>query len=148
LENIEPTKKTRPQNIGYIAKLNQNKTEIINVYIDRKTAATLNGYQSSSSLDTPVKNGTITNNHYYILFENCDENIQEDFIQKWGEPLLYKEGVGMFDESNNLVEEYKCKYDCIKELKMSDKTLAKALDKNIMYNEHYFKKIGSKIQWL
>lgn len=148
LDNIEPTKKTRPQNLGYIAKLNQNKTEIINVYLDRKTAATLNGYQSSSSLDTPVKNGLLTNNHYYILFDNCDENIQEEFIQKWGEPLLYKDGVGMFDESNNLVEEYKCKYDCIKELKMSDKTLAKALDKNIMYNEHYFKKIGSKIQWL
>ena len=38
------------------------------------------------------------------------------------------------------------KYDAIKNLKMSDKTLAKALDKNIMYNNHYFKSIGSKLQ--
>ena len=29
---------------------------------------------------------------------------------------------------------------------MSDKTLAKALDKNQMYNNHYYKSIGSKLQ--
>jgi prophage antirepressor-like protein len=64
---IEPTKETKTQNLGYVAKLDANKSEIINVYLDRKTAAQLNGYQSSSALDNPVKNGTISNGHYYIL---------------------------------------------------------------------------------
>jgi hypothetical protein len=29
---------------------------------------------------------------------------------------------------------------------MSDKTLAKVLDTNLMYNNFYFKRIGSKVQ--
>ena len=142
---IEPTKETKIQNIGYIAKLDANKSEILNIYLDRKTAAELNDYQSSSALDNPVKNGTITNGHYYILYNNCDENLIYDFEEKKGKPLLYKNGVGQFDIQNNLINEFSCKYDCIRELKMSDKTLAKALDKNIMYNNHYFKSIGSKL---
>jgi len=145
---IEPTKETKIQNVGYIAKLDGNKSQILNVYLDRKTAAELNCYQSSSALDNPVKNGTITNGHYYILYNNCDENLIYDFEEKNEKPVLYKNGVGQFDNQNNMINEFSCKYDCIRELKMSDKTLAKALDKNVMYNNHYFKSIGSKLQVL
>jgi hypothetical protein len=38
------------------------------------------------------------------------------------------------------------KYDCLKTLLMSDKTLAKALNKNVPYNGLYFKEIGSKLK--
>ena len=47
-----------------------------------------------------------------------------------GKPLLYKNGVGQYDLDNNLVNEFTCKYDCIRELKMSDKSLTKALEKD------------------
>ena len=62
-----------------------------------------------------------------------------------GEPILYKDGIGQYNHENQLVKEFVCKYDCIKQLKMSDKTLAKALDKNVLYNNFYFKRLGSKI---
>ena len=144
IENIQPTKQTKIQNLGYIAKLNKEKTEILNVYIDRKTACRYNNYQSLSALDNPVKNETISNGHYYLLYENCDDELCDDFIEKYGEPLLYKDGVGQYDSNNNLIQEFVCKYDCIKKLKISDKTLAKALDKNVLYNQYYFKSIGIK----
>ena len=54
-------------------------------------------------------------------------------------------GVGYFDSNQTLEQEFACKYDCIKQLKISDKTLAKALDKDIMYNNHYFKSLGEKL---
>ena len=41
---------------GYIAKLNKDKSEIINVYLYRKTASQENCYLSTSGLDIPVKN--------------------------------------------------------------------------------------------
>jgi hypothetical protein len=148
VNNIKPTKQTKSQNLGYIAKLNTAKTQILNVYIDRKTAAIQNNYQSTSSLDNPVKNGTITNGHYYMLYENCENTLKQEFIEKHGEPLLYKDGVGQYDAQNNLVREFICKYDCIRTLCMSDKTLAKTLDKSIAYNGFYYKSIGSKIQCL
>ena len=146
IANILPTKQTKTQNLGYIAKLNKEKTEILNVYLDRKNAATSNDYASSSSLDTPVKNVSLTNGHYYMLYDKCDDELKNNFVQKYGEPLLYKDGVGQYNAENNLVAEFVCKNDCIKQLKMSDKTLSKALDKNLLYNNCYFKSVGSKLK--
>ena len=146
IHDLPPTKVTKTQNLGYIAKMNDDKTEILNVYIDRKTAATENGYASNSALDTPVKNTSLTNGHYYALYEKCADELRNSFEQKYGTPLLYKDGVGQYTGDNQLVREFICKYDCIKQLKMSDKTLAKALTNNAMYNDYYFRMIGSKLK--
>jgi len=143
---ISPTKQTKTQNLGYIAKLNSDKTEILNVYIDRKTAAQLNNYESVSALDNPVKNLTITRGNYYVLYDNCDEELKEDFESKHGTPQLYKIGVGQYDLNNTLIREFTCKQDCIKSLYMSDKTLKKSLDTNKPYNGHYFREMPMKIK--
>jgi hypothetical protein len=148
LYNILPTKQTKIQNLGYIAKLNTEKTEILNIYLDRKTAASLNGYSSSSALDTPVKNASLTNGHYYLLYDKCPQELIDTFEEKYGEPILYKDGIGQYTNENQLVKEFICKYDCIKQLKMSDKTLTKALDSNILYNNFFFTRIGSKVKWI
>jgi len=145
LYNILPTKQTKVQNLGYIAKLNKEKNEILNVYIDRKTAALQNDYLSSSALDNPVKNMTLTKGHYYILYDKCPEELITQFEEKHGVPILYKNGIGQYSYDNKLIKKFICKYDCIKQLKISDKTLRKALDDNILYNNYYFKCIGSNL---
>jgi prophage antirepressor-like protein len=145
---LEPTKETKVQNLGYIAKLNIDKSQILNVYLDRKTASQQNGFESSSALDNPVKNGTIVNNQYYTLYDKCEADLINNFEAEYGKPLLYKNGVGQYDLDNNLVNEFTCKYDCIRELKMSDKTLTKALDKDTQYNGFYYKSIGNKLKLL
>ena len=146
IENIQPTKITKSQSLGYIAKMDKDKTEILNVYLDRKTASVMNDYPTPASLDIPVKNGTVTNGNYYVLYDTCQEDLKSNFEQKYGsQPILYKSGVGQFDQNNQLLMEFVCKYDCIKSLQMSDKTLTKALDKNITYNGHYYKTIGPKL---
>ena len=147
IHNIQQTKETKVQSLGYIAKVNNNKSEILNVYLDRKTASQLNGYQSSSALDNPVKNNTITNGYYYTLYDNCQAELIQNFEDKNGTPLLYKNGIGKYDINNNLVKEFSCKYDVIRELKISDKTLAKALINNVPYNNYYYKELGSKLNY-
>jgi prophage antirepressor-like protein len=147
IHNLPPTKKTKQQNLGYVAQLNETKTEICNVYIDRKTAAHFNGYESASALDNPVKQFTMTRGFYYKLYDQCDEALQHDFEHKInGKPLLYKNGVHQCDLQNVVVREFECKYDCMKALSMSDKTLTKALTKGIQYNGHIFKEAGSKLK--
>lgn len=146
IHNIQPTRITKVKSLGYIAQINNEKTEIINVYLDKKTAAQCNGYGSSSALDNPVKNFTLTKGVYYKLYDECDTSLREAFEEKInGEPLLYKNGVGQFDSENNLIREFSCKYDCIKSLTMSDKTLAKALTNHVSYNGFFFKDLGSKL---
>jgi len=145
---VLPTKKTRPQNLGYIAQLNGDKTKILNVYIDRKTAAHCNGYESSG-LDVAVKKSIVSRGFYYKLYDDCDEELKSTFeleINHGECPLLYRNGVGQYDSQGKLVRVHACKYDCIRTLKMSDKTLAKALSKNVEYNGFYFKEIGEKLK--
>jgi hypothetical protein len=148
INNIQPTKKTKVQNLGYIAKLDKDKTQIINVYLDRKTAALANNFSSSSALDNHVKNSSIINEHYYILLTNCDLKLVSDFLNKHNlkEICLYKNGIGQYNSEQELIQEFICKYDCIKKLHISDKTLTKALTRNVAYNNNYFKTIGSKLQ--
>jgi prophage antirepressor-like protein len=148
IHEIQPTKETKVQNLGYIAQLDKDKTKIVNVYIDRKTAAKFNGYESSSALDNPVKNNSLANGFYYMLYNNCDDELTSKFEEINGAPMLYKNGVGQYDTNNNLIKEFECKYDCIKSLAISDKTLTKALTKNIPYNGHYYKEIGEKLKML
>ena len=143
--NIPPSRPVQIQNVGYIAKLNKEKTEIVNLYIDRKTASFQNGFHSASALDIPVKKDKPVNGFFYILFDKCSQELQNNFINNIGYPILYKDGVGQFDLSNNLIQEFICKYDCIKKLKISDKTLAKTLDKDIPYNGHYYRRLPEKI---
>jgi prophage antirepressor-like protein len=147
--SLLPTKQTKLQNIGYIAQINETQTEIINVFIDRKNASHFNGFQSTSALDNPVKNFTLVKGYYYKLYHECDVLLKHNFEEKInGFPLLYKDGVGRFDNQNNLIKEFICKYDCIRQVKISDKTLAKSLDKNIAYNGFYYKKLPSKLKCL
>lgn len=149
ISNITPTKPTKIQNLGYIAQINKEQTEIVNVFLDRKTAAQSNGYESISALDIPVKNFTLSNGFYYKIYTDCDVQCRENFEEKIsGSPLLYKNGVGQYDLENKLQKEFICKYECLKQLKMSDKTLAKALDKNKQYNGFYYKTIGQKLKCL
>ena len=86
----------------------------------------------------------------FNYFNTIIEELKENFIIKNNnqDPILYKNGIGQFDEENNLVKEFICKYDCIKQLQMSDKTLTKALTKNTPYNGSFFKDIGSKLKML
>ena len=146
--DIKPTKKTRVQNNGYIAKLDSDKTKIINVYLDRKRAAFSNNYASPSALDNTVKQDSLKDGYYYMLYDDCDEHLKTDFLTAHDltDVILYKDGVGQYDEEHRLIQEYICRYDCMKKLHISDKTLAKALQQNKPYNNMYFKYIGSKLE--
>lgn len=146
--NLPTTKETKIQNLGYIAKLNKDKTDILNVYLDRKVACTFNNYKTTASLDEVVKKEKLSNDHYYVLYDKCSDELKEEFTTKndGKKPVLYKDGVGQYDSNNILIKEFVCKNDCCKQLQISDKTLNKSLDKNIMYHNYYFKLIGKKLQ--
>jgi hypothetical protein len=79
------------------------------------------------------------------LYEKCDDKLIKIFEEKHGNPILYKNGIGQYDSNHFLIREFLCKYDCIKQVNISDKTLTKALTNNIPYNGYYYKELGSKI---
>ncbi len=143
--HMEPTKETKIQSLGYIAQVDKEKTHILHVYLDRKTAATKNGYKSSSALDNAVKSHTLKDGYYYMLFQECEPSWKSTFQAKNGNFILYKQGVGRFDKEGRLINEYICKDDCVKRVRISQKSLAKVLDKNITYDGFYFRSLGEKL---
>ena len=63
-------------------------------------------------------------------------------------PYYIKMVFGQYDVQNHLIKEFACKYDCIKTLSISDKTLTKALEKKIPYQGFYYKLLGSKLKYI
>jgi phage anti-repressor protein len=146
---------TRPlvkvQNNGYIAKLNNDKTEILNVYLDRKTASIKNGYDSVAYLDYFVKHGKKVGEYFYVLYETLDTPLITNFLEKQGisDVVLYKStGVGQFDTNGNLVREFKSKYSCQELIGIGNKSLCKALETGKQYNGCIYKYIPDKLSIL
>ena len=147
IHEISPTKESIHKEMGYIAKINQEKTEILNVYIDRKTGASDNNFESLSALDNPVRSGKLTNGFYYMIYEKCSEELRSNFeAEHCGYPQLYRSGIGQYDSNNNLTRIFLCKYYCCNQLSISDKILSKSIKKNLAYNGFYYKEIGDKIK--
>lgn len=140
---IEPTKVTNIQKNGYIAKVNKEKTEILTIYINRKTAAKCNNYPCISSLDNVVKNGTLKDNYYYTLFEECDASLQNKWKEHNG-TILYHDGIGQYRDGT-LITEFVSRHDCVLKGGISQKSLAKVLDRDIKYKDYYFKSLGEKL---
>ncbi len=146
IHKLEPTKETRLQNTGYIAKLNKEKSKILNVYLDRKTACKFNDYKSDSALDNPVKNFTESNGNYYILYDSCDAKLKEQFEKSNGKPILYKSGIGQYDKTNKLIGEFSSKQECCQSVGIGDKSLKKSLEKKIAYNDFTYKYLDAKLK--
>jgi hypothetical protein len=145
IQNLEPTKATKAQKNGYVAKVNKEQTEIIHVYLDRKTAAQCNQCSSISSLDNVVKNHTVKDGYYYQLYEDCDASLKNQFQTRHGNIVLYHDGIGQYDMNHMLISEFASKFDCTARAGISQKSLAKVLDKPIQYKEYYFKSLGDKL---
>ena len=143
-QTLAPTKATKPQKNGYVAKVNQEQTEILHVYLDRKTAAQVNNYPSIASLDNAVKNHTIKDGHYYQLYEECDTPLKNRFQEKHGTIVLYHDGIGQYDAKNTLITEFTSRFECTARAGISQKSLAKVLDQPLLYKECYFKSLGEK----
>ena len=147
IHNLKPTIPIKSQKIGYIAKLNKEQNQILNVYLDRKVASQLNDYKSYSALDNPIKNKKEANGYYYMLYNECDKKLVEDFETKIGSKvILYTNGIGQYDKSNKLIKEFNSKQECVKSNSISDRSLNKALETKSIYKEYFYRYLEPKIK--
>ena len=149
IHELLPTRETKPRRLGYVAKVNEEQTAIVAVYLNRKTACHLNGYKTATILDNNIKHHTLRDGHYYQLLQDCKEEWIESFQQTHtdGKPiLLYTEsGVGQFDENHRLLQEFPTKYECALSLSYSQTQIGKVLDTDTMYKGFYFKQLPPRL---
>jgi hypothetical protein len=115
----------------YIAKLNDNKTEIVNIYYSMQEAILANGKIPRNS-------------KYYILYEKCKSNLKENFEKIHGKPLLYKNGIGQLNIDGKLINDFASKEDCFRKVNISRVLLNKLIKEQITHNGFTYKYIGKK----
>jgi hypothetical protein len=103
-----------------------------------------NNYSSVAFLDNYVKNGKIVENkYYYVIYDNCDENIRNEFLREKNltELVLSRNPIGKYDEKDNLICIFYSKAHCtVIDNQIGQKLLEKALyDKsdNLYYGYKY-----------
>ena len=84
----------------------------------------------------------MSNGNYYILYNELSEELKESYIK----PILYKNGIGKFDQNNNLIKEFICKEDTRVKENISNKSLTKALETGKLYNNYYYKFLKEKLE--
>jgi hypothetical protein len=145
----EPTKECIVKNNGYIAKLNKDRTKILNVYLDRKTASIKNNYKCDY-LDSFVKYGNIVDSkYYYVLYENCSKEVKEEFLKSISksEIVLSKTPIGKY-ENDVLVKIYKSKYNCcVIENQIGQKSLENALNNGIKVYGYTYKNLEEIVMY-
>jgi hypothetical protein len=148
LSSMQVTKRlSKEYNLGYIAKTNLNKAQVVSVYLDRKTASMCNNYNSVAHLDNYVKNSKECDGYFYILFEKLPEEVKMEFLNRHNivELCLYKSGVGKFTENGELLSEFRSKHHLQQELKIGEKSLNKAIATGKSYNGYFYRILEEKV---
>jgi prophage antirepressor-like protein len=148
LSSVQVTKRlSKEYNLGYIAKTNLDKSQVVSVYLDRKTASMCNNYNSVAHLDNYVKNSKECDGYFYILFEKLSEEVKNEFLNRHNivELCLYKSGIGKFTENGELLSEFRSKHHLQQELKIGEKSLNKALATGKSYNGYFYRILEEKV---
>jgi hypothetical protein len=141
--DIVPTQAHKEKVMGYVAKLTPDRSQILAVYINRKTAAIMNGY-SSTGLDMPIAKDTIAKGYRYMAWDMCPEQLTAPFEEKYGTVVLYENGVAQY-QGDQLVTEYSSKHECYNALNMSDKTMRKLLESGSEYEGFRYVAVTNKL---
>lgn len=141
--DILPTQESKERCIDYVVKMDINKSRIIAVYINRKTAALANGY-SATGLDNAISKDVVTKGYRYTSWEKCPESLTAPFEEKYGPVVLYENGVAQY-KADTLVTEYSTKYECYHANNFGEKTMRKLLDSGAEYEGHHYVAVTNKL---
>ncbi len=81
------------------------------------------------------------------MYENVDEEVKEQFLSKKSikDVVLYKSGIGKYDQNGVLIREFRSKHHCQQELKIGEKSLNKSLLSGEKLQENYYKFLPEKL---
>lgn len=129
-----------------LARINLDKTKILEVYPSQKHAAIAMKHNTPSAICKALKLDTISQGHYWKFYDDCDENLKYDFIKNGGViPEVAKTITGAKSISKIDFETKKVisTYTTIKEVQVkyniSRASLKNAIDNKTPHNGFYWK---------
>ena len=142
---IPPTisNKAASTEVKFIAMINPQKTAIVKVFPTQKDAAEYCNF-STTGFTRAIKQGSISANHYWNYFDECDESLRTDFLanNKLPDKHVFTKGtqIKQIDPRTGIVlKVHASKRDVVKQFQMSQTTLTKNIADGTIYNGYIWK---------
>ena len=124
---------TKTIKIGYLAMLSLDKTKIVNVYPDHKSAALDRNLKSNAAISKALTKGTQSRGHYFQMWDDCDPELKREYLENHQLPEKAKRVNGIVIQqvmpaTHEVVKTFVCVEDVLRDFQMSRDTLNKAID--------------------
>ena len=137
LPDADDVNNRRSTNIGYVAMLNLAKNRIERVFADIKTASADRQFTTLAAVSKAVNKGTKSGGHYFVMWDQCEKTLKDVYLTRDNLPPKAQRvnSIGVKQHhpvNNNIIREYSCIEDVIKELKIGREKLKEALKYNFV----------------
>jgi prophage antirepressor-like protein len=131
IQTLAPTMDSVTVRIGFVAMLNLDKTEIVRVFCDQKSAAADRKFTSGASISQAIKRGTPSSGHCFMMWHDCDAVLKEKYLQSNNLPkkrgnVISQQVDQLHPITQTLISRYASIEDVIKKYKISRQTLKSA----------------------
>ena len=129
----------------FIAMLDINKENIIEVYASQKHASKARKFSNGAAICKAIKQGSQSSGHYWQKYDDCSEDLKATY----NKPLPEKSTkniaikVNLLDKtSNEIIKTYDSVSDLIKEFQISRLTLNKICKNKTIYKNFLFEMVS------
>jgi prophage antirepressor-like protein len=135
--------KNRSTEIHYIAMIDIKKTKILQVFTTQKEAAEARNMRTNG-FSRAIKEGTQSSGHYWNYFENCSEEMKEEYLntnqlpEKFA-PVIGKRIQQIDPRTNAVLKTYPSKREVLKLFQISNVTLDRLVQTDEIYKGYKWK---------
>lgn len=142
-KRIGETVQSNEKRSGMVAMVNVDKTKVMRVFSLQKEAAKYCSIHASL-ICSGVRFQTIVHGHYWIPWEDVDNNLQQEFLRSNSLPTVAKQSRGstvqQISPQTGVVErEFPSIVDCCKELRISTNSIKKSSAEDVVINGWKYK---------
>lgn len=128
----------RQQHTGLVAMLSIDKSHIVQVFQDQRSAAADRQFTSTGSISQAIKLSRRCSGHYFCYYNDCSEDLKNAYLEHSnlpGQPprCNAKQIKQLHPITRSLIKTYNCIADVQKDFQASRTTLKKVIDENAIF---------------
>jgi len=135
---------------GFVAMLNLDRNQILQVFCDQKAAAHDRKFRGCAAISAAIKRDSQSGGHYFRMWHDCDQALKDDFLAR-GNTLPNKrvKANGMpvqqlHPTTGTVIREFSCITDVIKVMRVSRKSIQFAIDAGHMVKGGMWRYAGAE----
>ena len=142
-QDIGETVEQKEVNLGLIAFLSLRKDRIERVFPDQKSAQEFCMFKSPAAISNAIKKGTRTSGHFVMHYNDCDEELKQDFLSRETLPEPTRRSNGrsihqLHPITKCVVRTYKAMTDVFRQFPMSRLSLMQAIELKEPIRNYYW----------